>query len=144
MNYTSILLITIFTLNYNLSLAQSFYTETEKANKSICINFTKELISSFQLNENEYIKLKSLNIHYISKVAESNALAQITPSGLTNSLYELEKQHEYELLSFLSPNQLQAYKAYKETNKSVLRQLVEIIAETTGKKEMLATISSTH
>lgn len=142
MKYPSIILIIICALNYNLTYAQTTSLEAEKTNKAACIKFTKDLVPDFQLNENEYIKLKSLNMLYLSKIAQSATLMQITPTGLTSPLYELEKQHELELLSFLSPSQLYAYKAYKENNKSVLRQLIETVSEATGNKEMLADISA--
>lgn len=145
MKYPNIVLIIIFFIVPNLSFAQIHSSEAEKNNKEVCIEFTKELVISFKLNENEYIKLKNLNMLYISKLAELSTFVQLTSSGLTNSVYELEEQHEHELLLFLLPVQLQAYNTYKEQNKSVLRQLVEMVSETNRNKEMIATtISDTH
>ena len=137
--FIRIAFIILLGLSYHFSYAQSFISKEEQATKEACIKYTRTLVKSLQLNENEYIKLKELNLLYLLKVAETSSTKSFASYRLGVTLTQLEPQYEFELLSFLTPNQLQSYYHYINNNPSMLSNLFDIVSESGKNTELLAT-----
>ncbi len=79
-----------------------------------CTDLTRIMANSLRLNEPEYIKLKALNRELILKTDEIKASATYDAATRSAKLKEIAVAYDKAVTAILTPNQLQAYEAYKE------------------------------
>ncbi|WP_242920037.1 hypothetical protein [Pontibacter liquoris] len=75
-----------------------------------CSDVTRTMANELRLNEMGYIKLKALNRELYAATEE--ILLTSKSEEQQEKLQALAAKYETELVSFLSPSQLQAYKSY--------------------------------
>lgn len=67
------------------------------------------------LNESEYLKLKALNRERVAKADEIAELYSHDPNLMDKKLQELESNFDKQFKAMLSPTQLAAYAAYRQS-----------------------------
>jgi hypothetical protein len=77
---------------------------------------TREMSSQLNLNESEYIRLRSLNRERFLKASEITRMYSNDVAMRDKKMNEMQNAYETELQSFLNAKQLEAYSIYKETN----------------------------
>ncbi|TXK46365.1 hypothetical protein FVR03_10785 [Pontibacter qinzhouensis] len=121
-----ILLLSIFALSTaSASFAQSSYVSLTPDAEKKCLEMTRALTNSLQLNEPEYIKLKALNRSLFAKTAEINAAYNNDQAARLQKLNELELNFEKDLTSFLTPMQLTSFSHYKKEGNTSLMAITE-------------------
>ncbi|WP_242928721.1 hypothetical protein [Pontibacter vulgaris] len=100
-------------LCYTNSFAQSVGQTLSREAEAKCTEMTREMAEKLRLNEPEYIKLKALNREHMIKTEEIRIAFAQDLAARDAKLTELKTVYEKAVVTILTPNQLQAYDAYK-------------------------------
>jgi hypothetical protein len=107
-----------------ISLGQDLSPSAEKRVNLI----TRVMTTELGLNESEYLKLKALNRERVVKADEIAELYSNDQAMMDKKLQELDTNFDKQLKAMLSPTQLAAYAAYRQSPGSGLA-----FSETAGK-----------
>ncbi|WP_162055157.1 hypothetical protein [Pontibacter pamirensis] len=79
-----------------------------------CTSITQTMTQKLQLNEPAYIQLKALNRNRMAKTAEIMRSYSNNDSLSLEKLREVELDYEQQLITFLSPKQMEVYATYRK------------------------------
>ena len=77
---------------------------------------TRDMSTQLNLNESEYIRLRSLNRERFMKAYEISRMYSNDIAMRDKKMNEMQSAYETELRSFLNAKQLEAYATFKENN----------------------------
>jgi hypothetical protein len=113
----------------SLSFGQDLSSSAEKRVNLI----TRVMTAELGLNESEYLKLKALNRERVVKSDEIAELYSHDPDLQAKKLQELDTSFDKKFKAMLSPSQLAAYAAYRQSPDNGLA--LSEPAKATNKKE---------
>lgn len=100
------------------AFAQSNTQLTPEA-EARCTELTRKMARELRLNEPEYIKLKALNRERMARTDMAMRQYSDDERLLKQQLTKIASAYEQQLITFLKPDQLQAYGNYKENANKV-------------------------
>ena len=107
----TLLFLSFFLFSATLSMAQDLSSSAEKR-----INLlTRVMAAELGLNEAEYLKLQALNRERVVKSDEIAEFYAHDREIQAKKLLELEASFDKKFKAMLSPNQLAAYNAYRQS-----------------------------
>ncbi|MGV3539148.1 MAG: hypothetical protein ACO1OQ_05015 [Rufibacter sp.] len=116
------------TLYFLFALAVSTVAQSNPVLEKASSDITRRMVESMAMNENEYIKLKALNLERLTKATEADKMYSDDAEMREVRLREIEDEFENKLFVMLNARQVAAYADFKTTPEANYLSLVQEIA----------------